>query len=106
MPMPYSAPEYDAETLKPIAYDLDLAKSYMEHDRVVIAILRGDRSGATEAMRAHIRTVREEYEAYLQAFGGANRAGYSATISTILFALLVLLTVFQLTVLERRVHYR
>jgi sn-glycerol 3-phosphate transport system permease protein len=46
------------------------------------------------------------YEAYLQAFGGANRAGYSATISTILFVLLVLLTVFQLTVLERRVHYR
>jgi sn-glycerol 3-phosphate transport system permease protein len=46
------------------------------------------------------------YEAYLQAFGGANRAGYSATISTILFVLLVLLTVFQLTVIERRVHYR
>jgi sn-glycerol 3-phosphate transport system permease protein len=46
------------------------------------------------------------YEAYLQAFGSANRAGYSATISTILFVLLVLLTVFQLTVLERRVHYR
>jgi sn-glycerol 3-phosphate transport system permease protein len=46
------------------------------------------------------------YEAYLQAFGGANRAGYSATISTVLFALLVLLTVFQLTILERRVHYR
>jgi sn-glycerol 3-phosphate transport system permease protein len=46
------------------------------------------------------------YEAYLQAFGGANRAGYSATISTILFVLLVLLTVFQLAVLERRVHYR
>ena len=46
------------------------------------------------------------YEAYLQAFGGANRAGYSATISTVLFGLLVLLTVFQLTILERRVHYR
>jgi sn-glycerol 3-phosphate transport system permease protein len=46
------------------------------------------------------------YEAYLQAFGGANRAGYSATISTVLFGLLVLLTVFQLVVLERRVHYR
>jgi len=46
------------------------------------------------------------YEAYLQAFGGANRAGYSATISTVLFGLLVLLTVFQLIVLERRVHYR
>jgi len=46
------------------------------------------------------------YEAYLQAFGGANRAGYSATVSTVLFVLLVLLTVFQLAVLERRVHYR
>jgi sn-glycerol 3-phosphate transport system permease protein len=46
------------------------------------------------------------YEAYLQAFGGANRAGYSATVSTVLFALLVLLTVVQLGFLERRVHYR
>jgi len=46
------------------------------------------------------------YEAYLQAFGGANRAGYSATISTVLFVLLVLLTVFQLSILERKVHYR
>ena len=47
-----------------------LAKSYMEHDRVVIAILRGDRNGAVEAMRAHIRTVREEYEMYLQTLAG------------------------------------
>ena len=46
------------------------------------------------------------YEAYLQAFGSSNRAGYSAAVSTVLFGLLVLLTVFQLTVLERRVHYR
>jgi len=46
------------------------------------------------------------YESYLQAFGGSNRAGYSATISTILFALLVALTAVQLMVLERRVHYR
>jgi sn-glycerol 3-phosphate transport system permease protein len=46
------------------------------------------------------------YEAYLQAFGGSNRAGYSATVSTVLFGLLVLLTVFQLVFLERRVHYR
>jgi sn-glycerol 3-phosphate transport system permease protein len=46
------------------------------------------------------------YEAYLQAFAGSNRAGYSATISTILFALLVVLTIVQLMVLERRVHYR
>jgi sn-glycerol 3-phosphate transport system permease protein len=46
------------------------------------------------------------FDAYLQAFGGYNRAGYSAAISTILFVLLVLLTVFQLAFLERRVHYR
>lgn len=46
------------------------------------------------------------YDAYLQAFGGYNRAGYSATISTVLFGLLVLLTVAQLVLLERRVHYR
>jgi sn-glycerol 3-phosphate transport system permease protein len=46
------------------------------------------------------------YEAYLQAFGGSNRAGYSATVSTVLFGLLVVLTVFQLVVLERKVHYR
>jgi sn-glycerol 3-phosphate transport system permease protein len=45
------------------------------------------------------------YDSYLQAFGGYNRAGYSATVSTVLFVLLVLLTVVQLTVLERRVHY-
>ena len=41
-----------------------LAKSHVEHDRVVIAIMRGDRSGAATAMRAHIMTVREEYEIY------------------------------------------
>jgi len=46
------------------------------------------------------------YDAYLQAFGGYNRAGYSAAVSTILFALLVVLTLLQLTFLERRVHYR
>ena len=45
------------------------------------------------------------YEAYLQAFGGYNRAGYSATVSTVLFALLVVLTLIQMRVLERRVHY-
>lgn len=43
-----------------------LAKSYAEHDRVVVAILRGDRDGAASAMRRHILTVREEYEAYVQ----------------------------------------
>jgi DNA-binding GntR family transcriptional regulator len=43
-----------------------LAKSHMEHDRVVLAILRGDRAGAATAMRAHILTVGEEYEAYAE----------------------------------------
>jgi DNA-binding GntR family transcriptional regulator len=41
-----------------------LAKSHAEHDRVVIAILRGDRNGAAAAMRAHIELVRGEYEVY------------------------------------------
>lgn len=45
------------------------------------------------------------YEAYLQAFGGYNRAGYSAAVSTILFALLVVFTMVQLRWLEKRVHY-
>jgi DNA-binding GntR family transcriptional regulator len=41
-----------------------LAKSQAEHDRVVVAILRGDRAGAAAAMRAHIELVRGEYEHY------------------------------------------
>src|SRR6201991_1837112 len=41
-----------------------LAKSYAEHDRVVIAIMRGDKAGAAAAMRAHIELVRGEYEIY------------------------------------------
>lgn len=41
-----------------------LSKSHAEHDRVVVAILRGDRIGASAAMRDHIETVREEYEVY------------------------------------------
>jgi DNA-binding GntR family transcriptional regulator len=41
-----------------------LAKSHAEHDRVVVAILRGDRIGAAAAMRAHIELVRDEYEIY------------------------------------------
>lgn len=41
-----------------------LAKSHVEHDRVVVAILRGDREGAAAAMRAHIITVSEEYWEY------------------------------------------
>jgi DNA-binding GntR family transcriptional regulator len=43
-----------------------LAKSHEEHDRVVLAILRGERAGAAGAMRAHILTVGEEYEAYAE----------------------------------------
>lgn len=43
-----------------------LAKSHVEHDRVVVAILRGDREKAANSMREHIKTVREEYEAYLE----------------------------------------
>jgi len=43
-----------------------LAKSHLEHDRVVRAILRGDRAGAAQAMRRHIMTVCEEYEAYAE----------------------------------------
>ena len=43
-----------------------LAKSQAEHERVVIAILRGDRIGAAAAMRAHIEQVRGEYEVYAE----------------------------------------
>jgi DNA-binding GntR family transcriptional regulator len=41
-----------------------LAKSHIEHDRVVAAILRGDRERAVAAMRGHIMMVCEEYEVY------------------------------------------
>jgi|SRR6516165_896043 len=41
-----------------------LAKSHAEHDRVVVAIMRGDKAGAAAAMRAHIELVRDEYEIY------------------------------------------
>jgi DNA-binding GntR family transcriptional regulator len=41
-----------------------LAKSHAEHDRVVVAILRGDRNGAANAMRAHIERVHGEYALY------------------------------------------
>ena len=44
-----------------------LAKSHIEHDRVVQAILRGEQSIAASAMHAHIVTVRDEYEAYTEA---------------------------------------
>ena len=41
-----------------------LAKSHAEHDRVVVAIMRGDKVGAASAMRDHIELVRGEYELY------------------------------------------
>jgi DNA-binding GntR family transcriptional regulator len=41
-----------------------LAKSHAEHDQVMVAIMRGECVRAGEAMRAHITTVREEYESY------------------------------------------
>lgn len=45
------------------------------------------------------------YEAYIQAFGGYNRAGYSAMISVILFVLLLIMTAVQFRFVERKVHY-
>jgi len=44
-----------------------LAKSHIEHERVVMAILRGDRDGAAATMRAHISIVSDEYWAYARA---------------------------------------
>jgi DNA-binding GntR family transcriptional regulator len=41
-----------------------LAQSHAEHDRVAVAIMRGDRHGAANAMRAHIERVHGEYELY------------------------------------------
>ncbi|WP_022721971.1 FCD domain-containing protein, partial [Rhodopseudomonas sp. B29] len=41
-----------------------LAKSHAEHERVVVAIMRGDKAGAAGAMRGHIELVRDEYEVY------------------------------------------
>jgi len=43
-----------------------LAKSHVEHGRVVEAILRGERTAASQAMYAHIVTVRDEYENYAE----------------------------------------
>ena len=43
-----------------------LAKSHLEHDRVVEAILRGERVLAAQTMYAHIITVRDEYEHYTE----------------------------------------
>nr|WP_197061836.1 sugar ABC transporter permease [Sinomonas humi] len=45
------------------------------------------------------------YEAYLQAFGAYNRAGYSAAISVILFVILLVVTVVQIRFVEKKVHY-
>lgn len=45
------------------------------------------------------------FEAYLQAFGAYNRAGYSAAISVVLFVLLLIMTGLQLRFVERKVHY-
>src|SRR6201995_403188 len=41
-----------------------LAKSHAEHDRVVVAIMRGDKTGAAVAMRDHIELVSGEHEIY------------------------------------------
>jgi DNA-binding GntR family transcriptional regulator len=41
-----------------------LGGSYQEHDLIVQAILRGDQSGAAEAMRAHIGIVRDAFRNY------------------------------------------
>ncbi len=41
-----------------------LSKSHIEHDRVVQAILRGERTVAAQAMYQHIIKVRDEYEHY------------------------------------------
>jgi DNA-binding GntR family transcriptional regulator len=43
-----------------------LAKSHVEHDRVVQAILRGERTTAAQVMYQHIIKVRDEYEHYLE----------------------------------------
>jgi len=43
-----------------------LAKSHVEHDRVVQAIQRGERTRAAQTMYAHIIMVRDEYEHYTE----------------------------------------
>jgi DNA-binding GntR family transcriptional regulator len=44
-----------------------LGGSYQEHDMIVQAILRGDQTGASEAMRAHIGIVRDAFSSYAEA---------------------------------------
>ncbi|SDK35277.1 carbohydrate ABC transporter membrane protein 1, CUT1 family [Nocardioides sp. YR527] len=46
------------------------------------------------------------FDAYLTGFKEQSQAGYSAMLSTVLFAILVVITLIQLIVVERRVHYR
>ncbi|WGD31427.1 GntR family transcriptional regulator [Ancylobacter sp. WKF20] len=43
-----------------------LALSHREHDRVVTAVLRGEREAAAAAMRSHITIVHDAYEQYAQ----------------------------------------
>jgi DNA-binding GntR family transcriptional regulator len=43
-----------------------LALSFDEHDRVVEAILRGDRERASKEMLAHIGTVKEAFDHYME----------------------------------------
>lgn len=50
-----------------------LAKSHEEHDRVVTAVLRADATAAQKAMRDHIMTVFDEYEAYLHSIRNSER---------------------------------
>jgi DNA-binding GntR family transcriptional regulator len=50
-----------------------LAKSHMEHDLVVTAIMRGDREAAMRSMRDHIITVRVEYEMYALSLSSIKR---------------------------------
>jgi len=45
------------------------------------------------------------YDVYVQAFGGYNRAGYSSALATILFVILMVVTLLQMRFIERRVHY-
>ena len=42
-----------------------LAESFHEHDRIVLAILAGDRDRATREMRDHIGTVKEAFDRYI-----------------------------------------
>ncbi len=41
-----------------------LAKSYKEHDAILVAVLQGNRELAAESMRRHILTVEDSYEEY------------------------------------------